>query len=359
VDGVQDYAIFMLDPTGHVATWNAGAARIKGYRADEIIGEHFSRFYPEEERAEKAERELEIATREGRFEEEGWRVRKDGSRFWANVILTALRSPSGVLLGYAKVTRDLSDRRRLEEERLGRGKAEEALRLRDEFLSIASHELRTPLTALQLQLEAMRERAGTIDSQLTTKMERATRSADRLASLITTLLDVSRIATGRFELHLEPFDLQDAAREVIDGLQDAARSVGCEMTVRMDQPLIGTWDRLRVEQIFTNLLSNALKYAPGEPISISASPAGDFAVVEIRDGGPGIPEGDLTRIFGRFERAGAPDTYGGMGLGLYVTRQIAEAHGGSVDASNAPGGGACFTVRLPFVPKQPPPPVPA
>jgi len=152
VDGVQDYAIFMLDPTGHVATWNAGAARIKGYRADEIIGEHFSRFYPEEERAEKAERELEIATREGRFEEEGWRVRKDGSRFWANVILTALRSPSGVLLGYAKVTRDLSDRRRLEEERLGRGKAEEALRLRDEFLSIASHELRTPLTALQLRL---------------------------------------------------------------------------------------------------------------------------------------------------------------------------------------------------------------
>jgi signal transduction histidine kinase len=190
-------------------------------------------------------------------------------------------------------------------------------------------------------------------------MERATRSADRLGSLITTLLDVSRIATGRFELHLERLDLREVAREAIDGLQDTARTTGSEMRVHMDQPLIGAWDRLRVEQIFTNLLSNALKYAPGAPISISASPAGGFAVVEIRDQGPGIPEGDLARIFGRFERAGASDRDGGMGLGLYVARQIAEAHGGSVDASNAPGGGACFTVRLPFASKQPQPSVPA
>jgi PAS domain S-box-containing protein len=349
VEGVQDYAIFMLDPSGHVSTWNAGAQRIKGYRAEEIIGEHFSIFYPEEDvRAGKTEMELEVAARQGRFEDEGWRIRKDGSKFWANVIITGLRSPAGKLIGYAKVTRDLTARRALEEERLARAKAEESLRLRTEFLSIASHELRTPLTALQLQLHGLRDRIGTTDEQLVERMERAIHSADRLSRLVVTLLDVSRIATGRFELHLETFDLGDLAREVVDGMQDAASAARCELRLRVDRPLVGTWDRLRVEQILSNVLGNAFKYAPGAPVTVSARSEGDHAVLEICDGGPGIPEQLLDRIFDRFERGGASEPYGGMGLGLYVTRQIAVAHGGSADARSAPGSGACFTVRLPL-----------
>jgi PAS domain S-box-containing protein len=354
VEGVQDYAIFMLDPTGHVATWNAGAQRIKGYRAEEIIGRHFSCFYPEEDvRAGKTEMELEVAARQGRFEDEGWRVRQDGSTFWANVIITGLRSPSGKLLGYAKVTRDLTARKALEEERVARAKAEESLRLRDDFLSIASHELRTPLTALQLQLHGVRDRIGTTDELLAERMERAIHSADRLSRLVVTLLDVSRIATGRFELHLERLDLGDLVQDVMNGMQDAASAAKCELRVHVDRPLVGTWDRLRVEQILSNVLGNAFKYAPGAPVTVSARSAGDHAVLEICDGGPGIPEQLLGRIFGRFERGDASEPYGGMGLGLYVTKQIAEAHGGSADARSVPGSGACFTVRLPLAPAQP------
>src|SRR5262249_15029824 len=134
VESIKDYAIFMLDADGLVSTWNVGAQRIKGYTADEIIGQHFSVFYPETDvRAAKTAEELAIAAREGRFEEEGWRLRKDGSRFWANVIITALRDRTGKLVGFAKVTRDLTDRRKLEQERLQLAHAQEALRLRDEF----------------------------------------------------------------------------------------------------------------------------------------------------------------------------------------------------------------------------------
>src|SRR5262249_25010883 len=156
------YAIFMLDPSGRVASWNTGAERIKQYTANEIIGRHFSLFYPEEDvRAVKPKRLLEIASREGRYEEEGWRLRKDGTRFWASVILTATRDHSGRLRGFAKVTRDLTERKRADDERARLIRTEEAVRLRDEFLSIASHELRTPLTALKLHLQsAAREAEG-------------------------------------------------------------------------------------------------------------------------------------------------------------------------------------------------------
>jgi len=352
VSNVKDYAIFMIDPQGRVMTWNAGAERIKGYTAAEILGQHFSRFYTEEDlRSGKTELELEVAQRTGRFEDEGWRVRKDGTRFWASVILTAIRDESGTLLGYAKVTRDLTERRRSEEERLRLAQAQEAIRLRDEFLSIASHELRTPLTALQLQLQSLRERVESMDDKLAKRMDRATRSTERLSELVETLLDVARISTGRFSLKMQRFDLSLALPEMLERLAPAAAKAGCELSREISGPLMGTWDALRVEQILTNIVSNAIKYAAGTPIKVTLFREGDQAVLQVRDRGPGVPEQDLQRIFGRFERAASMRHYGGLGLGLYVSNQIVQAHGGSLDARNVPDGGVCFTVRLPLEPR--------
>ena len=353
IASVRDYALFMLDPKGNVASWNPGAERIKGYREEEIIGEHFSRFLTPEDIAKgKPARELETAASQGRFEEENWRLRKDGSRFWANVIITPMRDSSNALLGFVKITRDLTEHRKMEEERLRLAQVQEAVRLRDEFLSIASHELKTPLAALQLQLLGISDQVAPDDEAMTKKVDRAKRVGGRLAQLIEALLDVSRIATGKLTLHFDAFDLVDAAREVTERLRESASAVGCELSLASTGRIDGRWDRLRVEQVLMNLVSNSIKYAGGTPIQVSASRDDGVAMLSVQDLGPGIPEADLSRIFKRFERASSTNHYGGLGLGLYVAQQIAEAHGGTIVASNMPGGGARFTVRLPLAPRQ-------
>jgi PAS domain S-box-containing protein len=347
VESVKDYAIFLLDAGGRVATWNAGAQRIMGYLAPEIIGQHFSVFFPEADvRAGKCEHELRVAMRDGRSEDEGWRLRKGGSRLWADVVITALRDATGALLGYAKITRDLTERRQLEEERVRLAHAQEAVRLRDEFLSLASHELKTPLTVLQLQLEAMREQIRD-DHAAVAKLERIDRARGRLTELVDALLDVSRIATGQFSLHLEQADAADIVAGAVDRLHETAANAGCALSVTADHA-IGTWDRSRIDQIVTNLVSNAIRHAAGSPIAVTVARDARDAVIEVRDTGPGLPEGQLARIFERFERGASMRHFGGLGLGLYVVRQITEAHGGTVTAENTAEGGARFTVRLPL-----------
>ena len=350
IASVRDYALFMLDPSGHVTSWNPGAEQITGYRAEEIVGESFSRFFtPEDVDAGKPAQELEIAAERGRFEEEGLRVCKDGSRFWGNVIIAPIRDTSNRLVGFVKTTRDLTAQRKAEEERLRLLQAREAIRLRDEFLSIASHELKTPLTALQLQLETIRfqlSRDG--GNGLGEKVERAMRVGSRLTQLVETLLDVSRLATGKLTLNFETFDMSDAVREIVERLRDAAARAGCQLTVQIGAPMEGRWDRLRIEQVLTNLISNAIEYARGHPIEISAGRRGGDVHLEVRDHGPGIKNADVSRIFERFERATSAQHHGGLGLGLYVARQIVEAHGGEIVVHDPPGGGACFSVRLPI-----------
>jgi PAS domain S-box-containing protein len=354
VASVKDYAIFMVSPTGHIETWNRGAELIKGYQASEVIGKRIDVFYPPEDRARgKADRLLQQAERDGRVEDEGWRVRKDGTRFWADVVITALRSEDGKLLGFSKVTRDLTERRRLEEERLQRVRAEEALRVRDEFLSIASHELKTPLTSLQLELYAMRERLkdAVLDERLSLKLDRAWRNADRLAGLIDTLLDVSRLATGRLTLKRTRFDLVQSVRQVVDGMRRMAARAECELVLELADPapaIDGVWDRLRVEQVLMNLIANALKYGAGRPVTVALAADDREVVMQVRDQGPGVAAEDAERIFERFERASPVRHYGGLGLGLYVSREIVRAEHGTIAARNLPGGGACFEVRLPI-----------
>ena len=348
VSSVKDYAIFMLDPSGRIETWNAGAERTKGYTADEIVGQHMSRFYtPEDLERRLPATLLAQAEREGRVESEGWRVRKDGTRFWADVVITALVDDCGKLMGYAKVTRDLTERLRAQEEQLRLAHAEEAVRLRDEFLSIAAHELRTPLSAVQLQLQGLLERPEGLDPRIRSKVERACRSGERLVALVDTLMDVSRITTGSFNLAPSRFDLTVAVQEVVERFREHATRAGSTVTLRSDGVLDGRWDRLRIEQVITNLLTNALKYAAGTPVEITLSGTEHDVMVTVSDGGPGIPESAQERIFLRFERAAPMRNFGGLGLGLYVARQIVEAHGGEIQLERLRPKGAHFVIRLP------------
>jgi len=345
----------MLDRDGRVQSWNAGAALIKGYQRDEIVGKSIELFYTREDRENgRPAMLLAQAAREGRVEDEGWRVRKDGSRFWADVVITALRNDAGDLIGFAKVTRDLTQRQQAEQDRrkldADRIRAEEALRIRDEFLSIASHELKTPLTALQIELFGMRTLAaklGSADDRMARKLSRASRNTDRLERLIEMLLDVSRVATGRLTLKPERFDLSEAVKQVTETMRGTAEQSGCELSADAPGTIVGSWDRVRTEQVVMNLLANAFKYGAGRPVTVSTAVEGGEGVIEIRDHGPGVPPQDLKRIFDRFER-GARRDHGGLGLGLYVSREIATAHGGSIAVRNLPDGGAAFTVRLPL-----------
>ena len=350
VESVEEYAIFMLDPHGIVTTWNIGAERIKGYTAGEVLGRSFSIFRTDEDaRSGACERELFLAAQNGKLEEEGWRVRKDGSQFWANVVLTAVRDCTGTLIGFAKITRDLTQRRALDEERLQRARAEEAVRLREEFLLIASHELKTPLTTLQLDLYGIQQDLSGDWSKVRRKLDRANRSVARLSALVESLLSVSRLAQGKLTLNPAPMDLAEVVVQVVDGMREQAGKAGCDLEVQAPAPILGNWDRLRIEQVVVNLLVNAVKYGAGSPIEVDVryTDTSASAMIEVSDHGPGVAEADLVRIFQRFERASSIRHYGGLGLGLYVSREIVETHGGSITASNRPEGGAMFSVRLP------------
>jgi PAS domain S-box-containing protein len=266
-------------------------------------------------------------------------------------VMTFASSESHRRFGAADLTtaQDLADRAALalENARLYRD-AREAVKLRDEFLSIASHELRTPLSPLKLQLQALLrslDRGAPLDpDQLVGKVRLMIRQTDRLSGLVGNLLDVSRLAAGKLDLRHERFDLVEVVREVAERIRDQTPA---RVELLLDGPVVGTWDRLRVDQVLTNLVSNALKYGEGKPVSISAVARGTTAVVEVADQGIGIAAADQERIFDRFERAVSASSYGGLGLGLYIARQIVDALGGTIRVQSVPGAGARFTVELP------------
>jgi PAS domain S-box-containing protein len=350
VESVRDYAIFMLDATGHVATWNTGAERIKGYRSDEIIGRHFSLFYPlSEAAAGKCELELEVAAREGRFEDEGWRVRKDGRQFWANVVISAARDRRGNLIGFSKVTRDLTERKLAEEERAGRLAAEQANRAKDEFLAVLGHELRNPLAPIVTALQLLKLRA---DGTLSKEHQVIERQVGHMVRLVEDLLDVSRIAKGKVTLKKQPVDLRDivaSAIEIASPLLDQRRH-----HVHVDAPphgIVVEADEARLMQVFTNLVTNAAKYtSPGGHVRIGIRQEDGEAVIEVADDGIGIEPALLPRVFDLFVQ-GHQETdraVGGLGIGLTLVRSLVDLHGGTVTAhSDGPGQGSTFTVRLP------------
>ncbi|MDI1448957.1 ATP-binding protein [Polyangium sp. 6x1] len=513
VESVKDYAIFMLDPEGHVASWNAGATRIMGYEQRASLGTHVSAFYTQGDVERGAPEEaLASAGRDGHFLGEGFLVRRDGSQFRAELRLSPVHDESGELRGFATVMRDLTEQKRAEEiqvfldettllltssletegtlqkaaeravpllgdlcfvdlaneqgslvvcaaangtgkdeltrelargmgrrlgadytfrsgakvlheeieslgcmahvlgvspdqleslgpisyicvpielrgRRLGvvelvrrtaRGRynpadlavaqelgrrlgialdnarlyreAQEAIRVRDEFFMIASHELRTPLTPLQLQLEALErtlKRAGLLNEQLTGRVERCSRQIVRLTRLVESLLDVTRITAGHLAIEPETVDLCELARDVTERFTQETGEAGSEISFHACPSLVGRWDPLRLEQVLSNLLENAMKYGGGRPVEVAIADDGDVVRLSVTDHGMGIEPEACARIFERFERAVSLRHYGGLGLGLFIARQIVEAHGGKIEATSRLGEGSTFTVTLP------------
>jgi signal transduction histidine kinase len=230
-------------------------------------------------------------------------------------------------------------------------KAQRAVQLRDEFLSIASHELRTPLSSLELQAQSIQvqlERRSVDLGRIQAKATVLQRQVERLSQLISAMLDVSRIEAGRLQLDHEEVDLAELTRDVAERFAEEIERAGSTLDLSLQEGTIGTWDRLRLEQVVTNLLQNAIKYGQGGPIRISIEREGALAVLKVEDRGLGISPADQRRIFERFERAVSARQYGGMGIGLFLVRQILAAHEGDIEVSSEPGRGAVFTARLPL-----------
>jgi PAS domain S-box-containing protein len=333
VETVQDYAIFMLDPDGRIASWNSGAERSKGYAADEIIGRHFRVFYPPEVAATgHCERELELALRDGKYEEEGWRVRKDGSRFWATVTITAVHDDDGELIGFAKVTRDNTERREMLEQ-LARAAEAQA-----EFFAITAHELRSPITVLTGSAQTLARHhdqlTGDERAELSDGMGR---SAEQLRRLLADLLTASRLQAHKLDLDITSLDLAEHVQQAVGVLR---HSVGeSEVTVAIEPGLRVAADPVRLTQVVDNLVLNAVRHGRS-PVRLAAAVHGDLVELSVHDAGAGVDEELQPRLFERF----ATGSNRGTGLGLFLVRELARAHGG--DATYRVDDGA-FVVTLP------------
>jgi PAS domain S-box-containing protein len=357
VENVKDYGIFMLDPDGRVSSWNEGARRINGYEADEIIGRHFSIFYPPEANAiGHPQHELEVARAVGRFEEDGWRLRKDGSRFWANVVITALFSTSKVLIGYAKVTRDLTERRAAQQRELENARrvadAEASSRAKTGFLAAMSHELRTPLNAIAGYAQLMDEGiGGEVAPQHREWLTRIRTSQQHLLAIVNDLLNYTRIEAGDVRYARVPVNLH----QVVDGVLQMVEPQAVRRSIRIEHgpcssDTLAMADRLKVEQIVINLLSNAVKFsAEDDRITVSCGTRDGIARVTVRDTGPGIAPEQQEAIFEPFVQLGRNLTsaHEGTGLGLSISRDLARAMGGDVTVESVPGEGSAFALTLP------------
>jgi PAS domain S-box-containing protein len=354
VDGVRDYAIFILDPSGLVTTWNAGAERIKGYATEEIVGTHFSTFYPREDvAAGKCERQLEVAAREGRFEDEGWRVRKDGSRFWANIIITPLRTPEGALIGFAKVTRDLTERRQAEEnlrallaaERTASAEKSRVQEFQERFLAILGHDLRQPLAAIEIRMAVLRMRSK--EPEFVEDLDGVRASSRRMSRMIEQILDFTRSRLGGgLELAFAPMDLHQALTPILGELRAAHPSA----TIQLECPeLRGSWDRDRLEQVFSNLIGNALVHSdPGKPVTVTAGADGLRVWVEVHNEGPLIPQELQSVLFNPFRRGERESrSPSGLGLGLYISNEVVLGHGGQIEIRSTAAEGTTFRIVLP------------
>jgi PAS domain S-box-containing protein len=380
VESTLDYAIFRLDPQGNIASWNLGAQRIKGYTADEIIGRHFSTFYaPEAVATGWPAYELEQAQSVGRFEDEGWRVRKDGSRFWANVVITAMRGADGALRGYAKVTRDISERK-AHEERIQKLTHELQQRVtelatanyeleqksseNESFVYSVSHDLRSPLVNLQgfshelalasdslkalladpaVPPEIRSKGLALIGTELAESLEFIRNSVRHLGNIIDGLLRLARV--GRVEYEVETVDVGAVVADILSSIHTTVVSSGARIDLH-ELPFV-RGDRNAIGQIFANLVGNSLKSLDPHRagvVEISATDA-DPPIFSVRDNGVGIPSEYRSKMFQVFQQVHESRARG-EGMGLAIVRRIVERHGGRIWFESVPGQGTTFSFSL-------------
>lgn len=355
VESVVDYAIFLLDPAGNIVSWNPGAVRIKGYSAEEIIGRHFSVFYPAEDVASGIpDTELRDAAQKGRIELEGWRIRKDGTRFWANVVISALRDERGGLVGFGKVTRDLTERKRAEDKirSLNDELASHAAALSDvnaeleAFSFSIAHDLRAPLRRMTSYLRLLGENCGrTLDAEGRQYLEKINAGALYMGRLIDGILELARV--GKQEPVIEEISLDEV-------LQSALAEASADCGGRSIDWRLGGLFRMRgsfilMKQVFVNLLCNCLKYTRKTEhpvIEVGFKTENGERVVFVRDNGVGFDMSHAGKLFGVFQRLHDAQEFEGIGIGLAIVARIVRRHGGRIWAESEPGKGATFSFTI-------------
>jgi two-component system CheB/CheR fusion protein len=368
IENSPDFAMLLMDPNGRIVTWNVGAERLLGWSAEDALGKSVAMIFPPEIAPSQMQQEMRQAAEFGRATAEGWRVRKGGSRLWGSGVLTAVRDASGELTGYVKVLRDDTARKRaeadrgelLEREQSARAEAENATRLKDQFLATLSHELRTPLSAILVWAKMLRQ--DLVDpSERQEGFEVIERSAEAQKQLLDDLLDTSRIATGKVRLERTDTDLCALVRAAVDEImpQAEAKKVRVRSELAKDIGIVYA-DPHRLRQVAANLLGNAVKFTPEEGrIHVRLARTDSWVELSVADSGQGIEPDFLPRVFTAFSQAETSSTraFGGLGLGLAISKELVELHGGTIHAESAGRGqGATFFVRLPLLASPPQPP---
>ena len=360
VENVQDYAIFFMDADGYIRTWNKGAEKNKGYTHDEVVGKHFSVFYSEQDRKErKPEMELEIAKKVGRVEDEDWRIKKDGSKFWANVVITALYD-QGKLQGFAKVTRNLNERKENEDNLrsaniLLQQQQKELQRLnesKDDFISLASHQLRTPATAIKQLLGLLIDGiAGDVPENILDVLRKTYDSNERQIAIVNSLLKVAQIDSGKIVLRKQSTDLNKIMSDIVKQYTGIINNKDQTIILSLqNEPLYGYVDETYYRMAIENILDNASKYTDeGGTITISSKLIDDYVVVLIADTGMGIKPENIPVLFDKFSRVTSDMTHkvAGSGLGLYWVEKVIDLHQGKVEVESEINVGTTFSVCVP------------
>ncbi len=360
VDAIQDYAIFLLDPKGVIITWNPGAERIKGYKPGEIIGKHFSAFYPPEDIASgKPRKELEWAVQYGYYKEEGWRLRKDGSKFWALVVITALKLPDGELKGFSKVTRDITDKKEFQQ--LLEARVEERNRQLleinkelEQFAYTASHDLQEPLRTVSMYADLLLLRAkDKLSIEEKEFLRYAIEGSERAQTLIKSLLEYARIGVQTKEF--KKTEMDGVLKKALFNLRLAVQESGTEVSA--DPLPIIIADSFQMLQLLQNLISNAVKYKNDRPLKIhvSAKERDHEWVFSVRDTGIGIGPEYQEKIFGLFQRVHRDKKYAGTGIGLALCKKIVQRHHGRIWFESEVNKGTVFFFTIPKMTMTAPP----
>jgi len=347
----SDDAIVSKTLDGIITSWNPAAEKMFGYEAAEAIGQSIRLIIPPELQAEEDYVLGQLRQGEKIDHFETTRQTKDGRRLNISLTISPVRNAEGVVIGASKIARDITAKKQMEREReAALERLSEALAGRDEFIAIAAHELRNPLNVLMLLWQLMDRTQSHSSVSRESLIERSRSQLARLSSLVDRLLDVARIRSGTFDLYLENFELGSLIRQVANRFE--LESPENHISVQLEPHIEGTWDRLRLDQVMTNLVSNAVKFGLEKSVLVTASVNDDHVIITVRDEGIGISSEDFARIFKRFERANARSHNEGLGMGLWITQQIVQAHGGVVMVQSELGKGSTFTVRLPLRTKK-------